>query len=297
MTTRAATLEPGLAARVRGAHPLAAAALIGGLAVVAAAAVVEPVTWPLLVLVSFSVVAGATVKNLRQQTAQTRRGEALQNELRATIGELRLSRARVASVADTERRRIERDLHDGCQQRLIALRVKLALAEEIMDGENQLVGELIQEIAADADTALEDLHALVHGIYPSLLTDRGLSEAVKALARTAAVPARVLADGVIRYPADVEAAVYFTCAEALQNCAKHAGPGATARIVLRHESGGLAFEVRDDGSGFDATAARGSGLANMEDRLAAVGGRLRVVSAPSCGAAVQGWVPEREPTR
>jgi signal transduction histidine kinase len=102
----------------------------------------------------------------------------------------------------------------------------------------------------------------------------------------------VLAQRVGRYRADVEAAVYFTCAEALQNAAKHAGPGATARIVLRHETEGLAFEVRDDGRGFDPALRTGSGLANMEDRLGAVGGRVRVVSAPDCGVAVQGWVPE-----
>ena len=142
--------------------------------------------------------------------------------------------------------------------------------------------------------ALEDLHALVNGIYPALLTDRGLYDAVKAMAREAPVPVRVLAEGLRRYPADVEAAIYFTCAEALQNAAKHGGHGATARIALRHEAEGLAFEVRDDGCGFDpaARSGTGSGLANMEDRLGAVGGRLKVVSAPQCGAAVQGWVPE-----
>jgi signal transduction histidine kinase len=161
-----------------------------------------------------------------------------------------------------------------------------------MGEEDWPVGDLIQEIAADAETALDDLHALVHGIYPALLTDRGLADAVKAMARTAPIPARVLAEGVRRYPPDVEAAVYFTCAEALQNAAKHGGHAATARVVLQHETGGLAFEVRDDGRGFDPAGRSGSGLANMEDRLAAVGGRLKVVSAPECGAAVQGWVPD-----
>ena len=147
----------------------------------------------------------------------------------------------MAHVADAERRRIERDLHDGCQQRLIALRVKLALAEEIVGDENRAVGELIQEIAVDAETALEDLHALVHGIYPSLLIDRGLADAVKSMARDAPVSARVLADGVGRCPPDVEAAVYFTCAEALQNTAKHGGPGTSARIVAAqgHRGPGL----------------------------------------------------------
>jgi signal transduction histidine kinase len=215
----------------------------------------------------------------------------LEAELRDTIQELRRSRARVAHAADTERRRIERDLHDGCQQRLIALRIKLALAEEIMGGENRPAGDLIQEIAADAETALEDLHALVHGIYPALLTDRGLPDALKAMARAAPLPARVLAQGLGRYAANVEAAVYFTCAEALQNAAKHGGPGTSARLVLQHETEGLAFEVRDDGRGFDPALRSGKGLANMQDRLAAVGGRVKVMSAPECGVAVQGWVP------
>ncbi len=245
-----------------------------------------------LVLILGGTLGIAFISRAREDATRAGDDGRLEAELRDTIAQLRQSRARVAGAADTERRRIERDLHDGCQQRLIALRVKLSLAEEIMGGENRPVGDLIQEIAADAETALEDLHALVHGIYPPLLTDRGLADAVKAMARAAPVSVRVLAEGVRRYPAGVEAAVYFTCAEALQNAAKHGGHGATARIALRHETEGLAFEVRDDGRGFDPTARTGSGLANMEDRLGAVGGRLKLVSAPECGAAVQGWVPE-----
>ena len=237
--------------------------------------------------------AAAALTRARATATRTRGDERLESELRDTIHELRRSRARVVHVADSERRRIERDLHDGAQQRLIALRVKLTLAEELVADSNPPVGDLIQEIAAEAETAIEDLHALVHGIYPSVLTDRGLADAVKAMSRAAPLPARVLADGVQRYPADIEAAVYFACAEALQNAAKHGGPGTSARVALRHEQGGLALEVRDDGRGFDdAAVPRGDGLTNMQDRLGAVGGRLRVVSAPDCGAAVQGWVPD-----
>jgi signal transduction histidine kinase len=252
-------------------------------------------SWPLIVLMAYAVLVGAALTRARNEAARIDHDQRLERELRQTIEELRRSRARVAHAGDTERRRIERDLHDGCQQRLIALRVKLSLAEEIVRGENRPVSELIQEIAADAETALEDLHALVHGIYPAVLTDRGLGDAVKAMARAAAVPARVLANGVQRYPADVEAAVYFTCAEALQNAAKHGGPGTTVRIVLRHEADGLAFEVRDDGRGFGPAVLSGSGLANMKDRLGTVGGRVKVVSAPGCGVAVQGWVPDAVP--
>ena len=255
-------------------------------------ALVDPMAWPLLVLLALAVLSGVILARWHDAATRARHDERLEAELRDTIDQLRSSRARVAHVADTERRRIERDLHDGCQQRLIALRVKLSLAEEIVGEENRSVSDLIQEISDDAKVALEDLHALVHGIYPALLTDRGLPDALKAMARVAPVRARVLADDVRRFPPDVEAAVYFTCAEALQNTAKHGGAGASARIVLRREAGGLAFEVRDDGQGFDVSRRTGSGLAGMEDRLGAVGGRLRIVSAPECGTTVQGWVPD-----
>ncbi len=219
----------------------------------------------------------------------------LEAELRSQTRELRESRARLAQGADAERRRIERDLHDGCQQRLIALRIKLGLAEELVDAENERALRLIEEVAGDAESALEDLHTVVHGVYPSLLVDRGLADAFRGLARSAPMPVRVLAESSSRYPADVEAAVYFACAEALQNAAKHAGGLATARIVLRHDGSGLAFEVRDDGRGFGDEVGAGAGLANMEDRVSAVGGRLRVTSAPGCGTTVQGWVDQVQP--
>jgi signal transduction histidine kinase len=292
VTTRLAALEPGEVVHARRVHPLAAPVLIVGFALLIVTELITPRALPLLALLAFAAIAGVIVTRAGEQARRARSDERLQAELRDVIEELRRSRARVAHVADTERRRIERDLHDGCQQRLIALRVKLSLAEEIVGEENGAVGDLIQEIATDAETALEDLHALVHGIYPALLTDRGLSDAVKAMARAAPIPVRVLAEGVRRYPPDVEAAVYFTCAEALQNAAKHGGPGATARVALLHEEGGLVFEVRDDGRGFEVAVRNGSGLANMEDRIGAVGGRLKVLSAPECGAAVQGWVPD-----
>lgn len=294
MTTRLGALEPAAVLRLRGVHPVAVPVLILGFALIIVIELVAPMDWPLIVLLAYAVLMGVVITRVRDEGTRANHDLRLETELRDTIQELRRSRARVAHAGDTERRRIERDLHDGCQQRLIALRVKLSLAEEIAGAENQSFGNLIQEIAADAETALEDLHALVHGIYPALLTDCGLPDAVKAMGRAAPVPARVLAQGVRRYPADVEAAVYFTCAEALQNAAKHAGAGARVRIMLRHGTEGLAFEVRDDGRGFDPALRSGTGLANMQDRLGAVGGRVKVVSAPECGAAVQGWVPGTE---
>lgn len=221
--------------------------------------------------------------------------ERLEDELRLQIAELRESQARVTQDADAERRRIERDLHDGCQQQLIALRIKLSLAEELVSGDNDPALELIHEIAEDAESALRNLQALVHGIYPSILLDRGLAAALSAIGRSAPMPVRVLAEGSSRYPAEVEAAVYFACAEALQNTAKHAGTGTTARIALHDEGHGLAFEVRDDGRGLADHVNAGSGLANMQDRLSAVGGRLVVTSTAGGGTTVQGWVDHVEP--
>ena len=186
----------------------------------------------------------------RRHAPRGRAYATLEAELRAQTRELRESRARLAHGGDAERRRIGRDLHDGCQQRLIALRIKLGLAEELVDAENAPVQRLIEEVAADGEAALEGVHAVVHGVHPSLLVDRGLADAFRGLARSAPMPVRVLAESSSRYPAEVEAAVYFACAEALQNAAKHAGGLATARIVLRHDGSGLAFEVRDDGRGF-----------------------------------------------
>ena len=221
-----------------------------------------------------------------------RRNAHLESELRASLQDLRASRARLAQAADAERRRIERDLHDGAQQRLIGLRIKLALAEEL-DAPPPLAA-LIRELAADAESALEDLHALVHRVYPSVLVDRGPGDALRALARDTPLPVRVSGSDLGRRDPDVEAAVYFTCAEALQNVIKHAGPDATARVLLRREAGGLAFEVRDSGRGLPADAGRRNrgGLANMRDRIAAVGGRLDIVPAVGGGTAVQGWVPD-----
>jgi signal transduction histidine kinase len=219
-----------------------------------------------------------------------RRNARLEAELRAAAEDLRASRARVAQAADAERRRIERDLHDGAQQRLIALRIKLALAEELEAPAE--VAALIRELAGDVESAIDDLQALVHGVYPSLLIDRGPAGALRALGREAPVPVRVSGSRLGRRDAGVEAAVYFTCAEAIQNAIKHAGRGAAVRVTLRREAGGLAFEVRDDGRGMPARARAGRGLANMHDRIGAVGGRLEVASALGCGTAVQGWVPD-----
>ena len=206
--------------------------------------------------------------------------------------ELRRSRARVVSAADAERRRIERDLHDGAQQHLVGVAVHLRLARDLADTEPQKAIEMLETLGDDVQEALEQLRDLAHGIYPPLLQDRGLADALAAAAGRAPLRARVDADGIGRYSPEIEATVYFCCLEALQNAAKHAGDGAGASIRVREEEAALVFEVQDDGAGFDSAHARhGVGLTNMRDRVGAVGGSLRVESRPGAGTTVSGVVP------
>jgi len=202
------------------------------------------------------------------------------------------SRARIQATADDERRRIERDLHDGAQQRLVALRIKLMLtADQLDDGSRDGDPALLRTLGDEVDTALDEIRSLAHGIYPATL-DRGLVEALRSAALQGPLPIVVHAAGIGRYPRELETAVYFTCLEALQNAAKHAS-GATAAVVdVAEEAGELRFEVRDDGAGYDpATAGEGMGLTSMRDRLAAVGGRLTIVSSPGHGTRVRAVIP------
>jgi len=206
--------------------------------------------------------------------------------------ELRASRTRVVSAADAERRRIERDLHDGAQQHLIGLAVRLRLVRDIADSEPETAKVMLDALGDDVQAALEQVRDLAHGIYPPLLLDRGLPEALGAAARKAPISTSVHADGLARYEPDIEATIYFCCLEALQNAAKYAGQGASATVHVLDEDGSLSFEVRDDGVGFDAKSGRvGAGLTNMQDRVGAIGGSLRVESAPGRGTSVSGLIP------
>lgn len=214
-------------------------------------------------------------------------------ELRASLVELSASRARLVTVADLERRRIERDLHDGAQQRLIALQIKLALLREQIAPQAPESARALAQLEREVEAAAEDVRSLAHGIHPQLLSARGLGDALRAVARTASLPTTVHDAGVGRYDATVESAVYFACLEALQNAAKHAR-GATRITIALEDTAELRFSVRDDGAGFRTAAAPahdGAGLANLHDRLAAVGGELEVVSAPGEGTCVRGVVP------
>ena len=207
------------------------------------------------------------------------------------IEDLRASRQRLVAAQDDERRKIERNLHDGAQQQLVALAVQLKLLEQTAGKDPARDQQLAAKLGSQANAALEDLRDLARGIYPPLLADQGLSAALQAQSRKAAVPTEVAADGVDRYPREVESTIYFCVLEALNNVAKYA-QATSARITVAHDDGHLTFEVRDDGVGFDVDSARGgTGLQGMADRLDAVGGSLTVVSEPGDGAAIIGTVP------
>jgi signal transduction histidine kinase len=212
------------------------------------------------------------------------------------IEELRASRQRLVAAQDQERRRIERNIHDGAQQQLVALAVKLRLAGTIAKGEGaEKTAASLEQLQSDASEALEDLRDLARGIFPPLLADKGLAEALASQARKSSVPVEIDAEGIGRYPQQVEAAVYFCSLEALQNVAKYAN-ASRASVKLAQVDGSLTFEVVDDGQGFDSTSTGyGTGLQGMADRLDALGGSIEVRSTPGRGTSVRGQVPASEP--
>jgi len=216
----------------------------------------------------------------------------LGDEAAALLDEVRDSRSRIQASADDERRRVERDLHDGAQQRLVALRIKLELAAERIDGSDRRSARLIRELGGEVDGALDEIRSLARGIYPSPLADRGLVEALRSAALQAVLPATVRTQNTReRYPRAIESAAYFCCLEAVQNASKHALLARSLVIALA-DNGVLQFEVRDDGEGFVPEAVEaGVGLTSMRDRLAAVGGELHIVSGPGRGTRVVGRIP------
>jgi signal transduction histidine kinase len=204
--------------------------------------------------------------------------------------ELRASRQRIVATQDAERRRLERNIHDGAQQNLVALTVKLRLATALAKRDPQRARVSVKALEAESDQALETLRALARGIYPPLLRDRGLATALRAEAEKMPLPAIVTADHLDRYAPEVEAAIYFVCLEALQNVTKHAR-ASRVEISLHSLADQLNFEVTDDGAGFDvAKDARGSGLRNMIDRIEGMGGRLEIRSTANYGTTVKGTV-------
>jgi signal transduction histidine kinase len=195
---------------------------------------------------------------------------------------LRTSRVRLVTAADEERRRLERDLHDGAQQHLVALAVLIQLARS---AEHDRYQPLLIEASGLLETAIAEIRRLAHGIYPPLLVSGGLAQALPAVAVRAPVPVKLNLQGLGRYPASIEAALYFCCSEALQNAAKHGGPGTTATITSHADDRTLTFTISDTGRGFDP-ATTGTGLTNMTDRLSAIGGNLVIDTAPGRGTRV-----------
>ena len=241
---------------------------------------------------ALSVAEQKLLADLASQAGLVLRNVGLTAQLLARLDELTASRQRLVSAQDEERRRLERNLHDGAQQHLVALKVKLNLAARQTE-DPQLKDKLIS-LQADTDEAVEALRELARGIYPPLLAEQGLAAALEAQAGKSPVSLRVEAAGDLgRYPQDVEAAVYFCCLEALQNVAKYAD-ASTVVIRLFEADGKLCFSISDDGAGFDPEATpRGSGIQNMIDRVEAFAGRLEVTSSPGVGTSVSGELPQR----
>jgi signal transduction histidine kinase len=207
------------------------------------------------------------------------------------IEELRASRQRLVAAQDEERRRLERNIHDGAQQQLVALTVKLRLLEQIAGRDPAKVPEMAAQLQAETTETLEDLRDLARGIYPPLLADKGLSAALEAQARKSALPVTVEETEVGRFPQDVEAAIYFSCLEALQNVAKYAA-ASRVTISLARSDGRLSFAVADDGVGFDlGTSTYGTGLQGIADRMDALDGTFEVISAIGAGTTVRGSIP------
>jgi signal transduction histidine kinase len=207
------------------------------------------------------------------------------------IEELRASRKRLVTAQDEERRRLERNIHDGAQQQLVALGLRLRLAGGTVDTDPAATKRALEELSAATQEALDDLRDLARGIYPPLLADRGLAAALESQAKKSPIDVRVSADGTGRYPQEVEAAVYFCSLEAMQNVAKYAN-ARSAVVSLAQHDGTLSFTVTDDGAGFDTReTGYGTGLQGMADRLSALGGSLEVASAPGHGTSVTGRLP------
>jgi len=207
------------------------------------------------------------------------------------IEELRASRQRLVAAQDEERRKIERNIHDGVQQQLVALNVQAGLLARVGNSDPTKVADMAEQLQTRASEALDDLRDLARGIYPPLLADKGLGAALEAQARKSVVPVSVEIDGIGRYEQPVEAAVYFCTLEALNNVVKYAG-ASNAQVTIRQDNGDLRFTVSDDGAGFDTSAMTyGTGLQGMADRLDAIGGSLHITSTPGAGTSVSGSVP------
>ena len=217
------------------------------------------------------------------------RHERLVGELGKAMTDVEDSRRRIAEAADEERVRIERNLHDGAQQRLIGLRIRLSIVAELLRCDPQAGVEEVRALGFETERALEELRSLANGVYPALLTDHGLDVALCSVAHRTPMPVSVVSSDVSRHPIEIESAIYFVCVEALQNAMKHA-TGATGVWIRLSQSTELRVEVRDDGPGFVADQGTHRGLRNMHDRVEAIGGTLTIDAAPGQGTRVVGVV-------
>jgi len=231
---------------------------------------------------------GVVLHNARLDSALE---ESLQ-EVRRQADELQASRGRIVAAGDMARRTIERNLHDGAQQHVVALGIQVKLARGLLEKDPARAADVLDGLSNAVDDTLQELRDLAHGIYPPLLADRGLPDALQAAARRAVLPVTVRTDGLGRYAPEAEATAYFCVLEALQNAGKYAGDGARVTVDVSAQPQGLVFVVKDDGAGFDTSASGlGAGFQNMLDRLGALGGTLRVESAPGRGTQVTGTLP------
>jgi len=239
-------------------------------------------------LVELARQVGVTVHNAKLDSAL----QASLDEVRRQADELQASRGRIVAASDQARRTIERNLHDGAQQHLVALAVRLKLAQALLERDPAKAAVAFGELEGQVQATLQELRDLAHGIYPPLLADKGLPGALESAARRAVVPVTVHAEELGRYAPEAEATVYFCVLEALQNAGKYAGEGATVKVDVQEDDHRLTFVVTDDGAGFDpSSGAMGAGFTNMLDRLGALGGSLRVASEPGRGTRVTGTLP------
>jgi signal transduction histidine kinase len=233
-----------------------------------------------------NMVAYTDITERKAQEAEVHR---LNAELQARLEDLRASRARIVEAADEERRRIERNLHDGTQQRLVSISMALGLAEAKLESDPRVAGAVFDEARQGLLAALEELRELSHGIHPAILTERGLAAALDDLTMRAAVPVELAVAGNDGLPEQVEATAYYVVSEALANVAKYAH-ATSARIRVQPADGTVVVEVADDGIG-GADAGRGSGLRGLTDRVEALGGRLWLSSPPGQGTIVRAEIP------
>lgn len=218
--------------------------------------------------------------------------------LREHDRELRQASTRIASASDARRRKAERDMHDGVQQHLALVGLKLSILRGLINDNPAAAEELCGELAENLQGALRELRTLAHWIYPAVLENEGLVAALRDDADRVAIATRLELGTLRRYPREIEAAAYFCCLEALRNAAQHAGAGAEAVIRVAEEQGALAFEVADDGDGFEPDAAVAadlrSGLQHITDRIDALGGSLEISSNVGRGTRVHGTIPLHE---